>query len=56
MSARSIEPVHDIQFVDPGVLIDGDLELRLIETRPADHVRGFDPAYRFAMSDLLRAT
>ncbi|MGE0705581.1 MAG: GNAT family N-acetyltransferase, partial [Vicinamibacterales bacterium] len=49
MSVRSVEPVQDIEFIDPGRLVDGDLELRLVDTTPADHERGFAPAYRFAM-------
>src|SRR5690606_18843714 len=34
---------------DPGQLIDGDLELRLVQTTPADHARGFAPVYGFEM-------
>src|SRR5262245_25338519 len=49
MSPRSVESVVDIEFIDPGPLVDGDLELRLVEKTPADHERGFEPAYRFAM-------
>jgi tagatose 1,6-diphosphate aldolase len=36
-------------FLDPGSLIDGDLELVLVETYPADPYRGYVPAYRFHM-------
>ena len=43
------EAVEDIEFIDPGQLVDGDLELRLIHTTPADHARGFAPVYGFAM-------
>jgi RimJ/RimL family protein N-acetyltransferase len=50
MPAPSIEPVKDIAFVDPGRLVDGDLELRLVGTTPSDHERGFAPAYRFEMA------
>jgi tagatose 1,6-diphosphate aldolase len=51
MTPRSVESVVDIEFIEPGVLRDGDLELRLVERAPADHERGFDPTYRFAMVD-----
>jgi tagatose 1,6-diphosphate aldolase len=51
MTPRFVESVVDIEFIEPGVLLDGDLELRLIEKTPADHERGFDPTYRFAMVD-----
>jgi tagatose 1,6-diphosphate aldolase len=49
MDIPPVEFVQDIEFVDPGALIDEDLELRLMERTPADHVRGFAPTYRFAM-------
>lgn len=49
MSPGRVEAVADIAFIDPGTLVDGDLELRLVETTPADHERGFEPTYRFAM-------
>jgi len=49
VSSRFVELVQDIEFVDPGSLVDGNLELRLIERTPADHERGFAPASRFAM-------
>ena len=49
MTLRSVESVIDIEFIDPGTLVDGDLELRLVERTPAEHQRGFDPTYRFAM-------
>lgn len=51
MTPRPVEPVEDIEFISPGRLVDGNLELRLAETTPADHDRGFDPAYRFDMVD-----
>ncbi len=50
MAEGSIELVQDIAFVDPGRLVDGDLELQLVETTPADHERGFEPSYRFEMT------
>ncbi|MEP7291008.1 MAG: GNAT family N-acetyltransferase [Chloroflexota bacterium] len=37
------------EFLDPGRLVDGDLELVLDETIPADPIRGFVPNYRFRM-------
>jgi len=37
------------EFLDPGRLVDGDLELVLDETRPADPVRGYVPGYVFKM-------
>jgi predicted acetyltransferase len=37
------------EFKDPGRLIDGDLELVLIEAYPGDPGIGFVPAYRFEM-------
>ena len=49
MSPGRVESVVDIEFIDPGALVDGDLELRLVEKTPADHERGIEPAYRFAM-------
>src|SRR5579862_4327016 len=49
MSPGRVESVVDIEFSDPGVLVDGDLHLRLVEKTPADHERGFEPTYQFAM-------
>ena len=49
MSLGRVESVSDIEFIDPGALVDGELELRLVERTPADHERGFEPTYRFAM-------
>jgi len=37
------------EFLDPGPLIDGDLELVLVEQRPADPARNRVPAYGFRM-------
>lgn len=36
-------------FHNPGRLIDGDLELILIEKAAADPIKGFVPAYKFEM-------
>jgi predicted acetyltransferase len=49
MSPGRVAWVVDVEFSDPGALVDGDLELRLIEKTPADHERGFEPTYQFAM-------
>jgi len=38
------------QFRDPGRLIDGDLELVLVEKRPGDPSRNHVPAYKFKMT------
>ena len=37
------------KFLPPGQLVDGDIELILAEKRPADSLRGYVPAYEFAM-------
>ena len=37
------------EFHNPGKLIDGDLQLILEETRPADPAKGYAPEYRFKM-------
>ncbi|NKB69478.1 MAG: GNAT family N-acetyltransferase [Candidatus Latescibacteria bacterium] len=39
-------------FHDPGQLIDGDLEVHLLETRPGAIERGIVPEYKFAMRHL----
>ena len=36
-------------FIDPGELVEGDLQLRLKETKPADPAKGLAPAYVFDM-------
>ncbi len=42
--------VHDrFAFLDPGRLVDDDLELVLVSTTAADPVRGWVPAYNFEM-------
>ena len=40
-------------FLDPGKLIDGNLELILLETSPADPKKNYVPAYKFEMRDLV---
>ena len=37
-------------FLDPGALVDHDLELVLVETCPGDPAVGYVPAYRFKMT------
>ena len=36
-------------FIRPGILRDGDLELVLLKTTPADPVKGYVPGYEFEM-------
>jgi predicted acetyltransferase len=38
-----------VEFYDPGKLIDGDLELILVEKYPGDPTINYVPAYRFNM-------
>ncbi len=42
-------PEQDFTFLDPGELIDGDLQLVLRQKLPALPDKGFVPAYSFAM-------
>jgi tagatose 1,6-diphosphate aldolase len=37
-------------FLDPGKLVDGELELLLVKTYPEDPSRGFSPAYKFILT------
>ena len=37
------------KFVKPGKLVDGDLELVLVKTAPADPAKGYVPGYEFEM-------
>ena len=39
----------EFRFLEPGPLIDGDLELVLERKVPADPVKGYVPGYEFAM-------
>jgi tagatose 1,6-diphosphate aldolase len=41
---------RQVHFHDPGKLIDGDLELRLVATRPAVPDKGLVPEYSFTMT------
>lgn len=42
-------PEKDFTFLDPGELVDGELQLLLKEKKPADPAKGFVPAYVFHM-------
>ena len=37
------------EFIEPGLLLDGELELALVETRPAAPEKGIVPEYKFEM-------
>lgn len=39
-------------FLDPGKLVDGDLELVLVEKDPANEVKQYCPAYKFEMRNV----
>lgn len=39
----------DFEFIDPGILIDAELELELKETCPYKPEKGYVPEYKFAM-------
>ena len=43
------EMTEDFTFLDPGELVDGDLELVLVRKVPADPVKGHVPGYVFEM-------
>ena len=44
-----LESFKGFQFIDPGVLVDDDLELRVRETCPYDPEKGYVPEYQFDM-------
>ena len=46
---NDVAQFKDYQFVTPPVMIDADLELKLAGTDPYDLLKGWVPAYRFAM-------
>ena len=48
-SGRDHEDEAPFEFLEPGSLRDGELELELVETRPGDPSVGFVPAYHFQM-------
>ena len=41
--------MKDFAFLNPGVLVDGDVELILVETVPGDPEKNWVPVYRFDM-------
>ncbi len=43
--------MSNFKFLDPGKLIDDELELKLIKTSPANEERGYVPVYDFEMSN-----
>ena len=45
----SLEKYKNFKFPEPGVMIDGELELVLKETCPHNPIKGFVPAYKFQM-------
>ena len=47
----NLEHYNDFEFIDPGVMIDGELELKLEEASPYYPEKGFVPAYKFLMLD-----
>jgi predicted acetyltransferase len=46
------ESSSTFEFLDPGRLVDDDLELVLVEKIPGDLSRGYLPAYRFKMTQV----
>ncbi len=40
---------EDFTFLDPGEVVDGDLDLVLVRDVPAEPVKGYVPAYEFEM-------
>ena len=47
--ANALDKFKNFQFLDPGVLIDDDLELIVKETCPNNPEKGYVPAYKFEM-------
>lgn len=46
--------INDFKFLDPGLLIDENLEVTLVKKVPADPDKGYFPKYEFELKD--RAT
>ena len=44
--------MKNFKFLNPGKLIDNDLELVLVKKTPADEKRGYFPAYEFEMRNV----
>ncbi len=49
-------PRQEFEFLEPGQLVDGDLELRLLFCFPGDPQRGMVPSYEFQMQLAGRGT
>jgi predicted acetyltransferase len=47
--ADDLKQFENFQFIDPGILIDEELELRLQETCPCNPEKGYVPEYKFEM-------
>lgn len=50
---ESLDKFRDYKFLEPGVLIDGELKLILKETCPYDPEKGLVPAYKFEMVNII---
>jgi len=46
----NLERFKDFEFIDPGILIDAELELALEETCPYEPEQGYVPEYKFAIT------
>ena len=44
-----MDQAHGFAFIDPGKLLDGDLELVLVENFPGNPALGLVPSYKFEM-------
>jgi predicted acetyltransferase len=49
MNAIDMKTRETFAFLEPGRLVDGDLELVLVKKTPADPIRGYVPGYEFEM-------
>jgi predicted acetyltransferase len=47
--ADDFKQFENFQFIDPGILIDKDLELRIQQTCPCNPEKGYVPEYKFEM-------
>jgi len=45
----NLERFRYFEFIDPGIMLDAELELKLEETRPYNPEKGYVPEYKFAM-------
>lgn len=48
-SENEVERFKNYVFINPPVMVDGDLELQLVATDPYNPKKGWVPGYRFAM-------